>query len=59
MDKRQEIARPDPKRIDEIIASYQNQKWPLIPLLQEIQEEFGYVPPEAINPIALALQLFP
>jgi len=59
VDKRQEIARPDPKRIDDIIARHQNQKWPLIPLLQEIQEEFGYVPPETINPIALALQLFP
>lgn len=58
MDKRQEIARPDPKRIDEIIVHHQGQKWPLIPLLQEIQEEFGYVPSEAINPIARALQLF-
>ena len=59
MDKRQEIARPDPKRIDEIIVHHQGQKWPLIPLLQEIQEDLGYVPPEAINPIAQAFELFP
>ena len=58
MDKRQEIARPDPKRIDGIIARYQNQKWPLIPLLQEIQEEFGYIPPETVEPIARGAGLF-
>jgi len=58
MGKHQEMARPAMTRIAEIIAQYQDQKWPLIPLLQEIQEEFGYIPPEAINPIARALQLF-
>ena len=58
MGKHQEMARPAMTRIAEIIAHYQDQKWPLIPLLQEIQEEFGYIPPEAINPIARALQLF-
>ena len=59
MDKRQEIAKPDPKRIAEIIARYQEQKWPLIPLLQEFQQEFGYIPPEAIEPIARGMTLFP
>jgi NADH:ubiquinone oxidoreductase subunit E len=59
VDKRQEVARPDPKRIDEVIARYQDQKWPLIPLLQEIQGEIGYIPPEAVNPIARAFTLFP
>jgi len=57
--KRKEMARPDPKRIDEIIARYQDQKWPLIPLLQEIQQQFGYIPLETINAIARAFQLFP
>ena len=47
------------KRIDEIIARYQNQKWPLIPILQEIQEEFNYIPPETVQPIASSLGLFP
>lgn len=31
----------------------------MIPLLQQIQEEFGYIPEEGIRPIANALRLFP
>jgi NADH:ubiquinone oxidoreductase subunit E len=50
---------PDLERIDEIMARHQNQKWPLIPVLQEIQEEFNYIPPEAVPPIASSLGLFP
>jgi NADH:ubiquinone oxidoreductase subunit E len=59
------MARPKKKsginlaRIDELIADYQGQKWALIPLLQKIQEEFGYIPPEATQPIARAFALFP
>jgi len=53
------MARPALKRIDKIIARYQDRKWPLIPLLQEIQQELGYIPPETINPIARAFGLFP
>ena len=59
MDKRQEIPRPDMTRIAEIIDSYRDQKWPLIPLLQDIQQECGYIPPDAINTIAQASRLFP
>lgn len=59
MVKRQKEARPDPKLIDESIACYRDQKWALIPLLQEIQREIGYIPPEAIGPIAKATGLFP
>lgn len=59
MGKRQETARPDMARIAEVIARYRDQKWPLIPLLQEIQREVGYIPAEAINPIAQAFGLFP
>ena len=59
MDKRRKMARPALKRIDKIIARYQDREWPLIPLLQEIQQELGYIPPEAINPIARAFELFP
>jgi NADH:ubiquinone oxidoreductase subunit E len=47
------------KRIDKIIASYRGQKWPLIPLAEEIQQQVGYIPPEAIPRIARALGLFP
>jgi NADH:ubiquinone oxidoreductase subunit E len=59
MGKRQKKARPNPKLIDESIARYRDQKWALIPLLQEIQREIGYIPPEAIGPIAKATGLFP
>jgi len=34
------------KRINSIIARYGEQKWGLIPLLQEIQQVQGYIPPE-------------
>jgi NADH:ubiquinone oxidoreductase subunit E len=47
------------KLIDRTTASYRGKKWALIPLLQEIQEKIGYIPPEAIPRIANALGLFP
>jgi NADH-quinone oxidoreductase E subunit len=47
------------KRLQKIILEYQGQKWGLIPLLQKVQEELGYVPREAVGPIADALNLFP
>lgn len=42
-----------------IIERRKDEKWGLIPLLQEIQETFGYIPPESIEPIAEALNMFP
>ncbi len=45
-------------KLTAIIKKHQNRKWGLIPLLQEVQEEFGYVPPASIEPIAAALNLF-
>ena len=42
-----------------IIHEHKGEKWGLIPLLQEIQENFGYIPPESIEPVAKALNLFP
>lgn len=50
---------PDPAEIAEIIARYRGQRWALIPLLQEIQDSVGYIPPEAIEPVADAMGLFP
>jgi len=47
------------ERIKEIIESYREQRWPLIPLVQEIQAEFGFIPPSSIPAIAEALHLFP
>ncbi len=55
----QETTQPDLTRLDDIVAGYQDQKWPLIPLLQEVQDELGYIPPETIEPIARATGLFP
>lgn len=49
----------DLAKITPLIEEYRGQKWALIPLLQKVQEEYGYIPPETIVPIAEALQLFP
>ena len=49
----------DRDRLFELIERHRGEKWGLIPLLQEIQESFGYIPPESIEPIAAALRLFP
>jgi len=54
--KRPEI---DWTEISAIIEKHKGEPWGLIPLLQEIQETAGYVPPEAIEPVAEALHLFP
>jgi NADH:ubiquinone oxidoreductase subunit E len=49
----------DWNRLTGIIEKRKGEKWGLIPLLQEIQEEVGYIPPESIEPVAEALNLFP
>ncbi len=54
----------EPKEIDwnkltAVIAKHEKEKWALIPLLQEVQETFGYIPPETIEPVAQALKMFP
>jgi NADH-quinone oxidoreductase E subunit len=49
----------DTNVIRALITEYCSQEWPLIPLLQKIQEECGYIPPELIEPVADALHLFP
>ncbi len=49
----------DWKRLGSIIDGQRSHKWALIPLLQEVQEAFGYIPPASIGPIAEALDLFP
>jgi NADH:ubiquinone oxidoreductase subunit E len=45
-------------RINEIVSEYSQQKWALIPLVQKIQNEFGYIPPQSIPIIAKNLKLF-
>jgi NADH:ubiquinone oxidoreductase subunit E len=59
MVKTQPAQKYDLKKLDKIISSYRGQKWALIPLVQEIQEKVGYIPPEVIPRIAEALGLFP
>jgi len=46
-------------RVQELIRGFQHQKWGLIPLLQRVQEEFGYIPRETLEPIAEGLRLSP
>jgi len=53
----------EPKEIDwglleAAINKHHGETWALIPLLQEIQEAIGYIPPESIESIAEALNLF-
>jgi len=49
----------DLSKLDPILTRHEGQKEALIPVLQEVQGEFGYVPEEAIERIADALELFP
>jgi NADH:ubiquinone oxidoreductase subunit E len=49
----------DHETLMRIIENHDAGKWDLIPLLQAIQEEFGYIPPEAIMPVADHLKVFP
>src|SRR4030043_684303 len=53
------ITEADLARIEAIIAEYQNQRWALLPLLERIQQEFGFIPPSAVSLIAKGLGLFP
>ncbi len=44
-------------QVQECIARHRDSCGPLLPLLQEVQARLGCVPPEAVPPIAQALQL--
>ena len=46
-------------KLDKILANYKGQEGVLISMLHEVQTEFGWVPPQAIDDIADALKLFP
>jgi len=46
-------------RFETVVSKHRGQAWALIPLLQDIQEAFGYILPEFIEPIADALNLYP
>jgi NADH:ubiquinone oxidoreductase subunit E len=59
MDKDKIVAQADLACIEAIIAEHQNQRWALLPLLERIQQEFGFIPPSSIGLIAKGLRLFP
>ena len=39
-------------RVDEILASYTGEKAELIPILQQVQQAFGYLPEDALSQVA-------
>jgi NADH-quinone oxidoreductase subunit E len=49
----------DPAPAESLIERFRGKRGALIPLLQAIQAEYGYVPRETIQPVAEALELFP
>ena len=57
--KVEERPAPDLARLKEIITERKAQQWPLIPVLQQVQEEYGYIPPESIPVLGQAFGLFP
>lgn len=44
--------------VERILSEHKSDQWPLIPALQDIQNEVGYIPPEAVDSIAKAFGLF-
>ncbi len=54
-----QVSQSDWERVDGIIKKHQELRWGLIPLLQEVQQALGYIPPETIPRIARGLGLFP
>jgi len=58
MNKAKTITKADLARMNAIVSEYSQQKWALIPLLQKIQSEFGYIPPQSMPLIAKGLGLF-
>ncbi|HDZ89768.1 MAG: NADH-quinone oxidoreductase subunit NuoE [Deltaproteobacteria bacterium] len=46
-------------QLSSIIERHRSGEWTLIPMLQEIQETFGFIPPESIEPVAEALDMPP
>jgi len=49
----------DMNKLEEIMKRFDRSRASLIPLLQEIQEEYGYIPPDAIGLVAVHTGVFP
>ena len=59
MDETKTATKEALEQINHIIAGYRGERWGLIPLLQDIQQLQGYIPPEVIPHIASVVGLFP
>ena len=44
-------------RIDEILAAHSHREGPLLPILHDVQAEFGYIPQDCLPQIAKALNI--
>ncbi len=49
----------DLSAVDEIVARYREERGALIPVLQEVQGHYGYIPPEAVSRVAEGLKIYP
>jgi NADH:ubiquinone oxidoreductase subunit E len=58
MNKAKTITKADLARMNAIVSEHSQQRWALIPLLQKIQSEFGYIPAQSMPLIARGLGLF-
>ncbi len=50
---------PDLSKVDEILSRFNGDRGVLIPVLQEVQEHYGYIPREAVGRIAKGLSIYP
>ena len=58
-DKSKIAVEVDLEKVKQIVDEYSQQRWALIPLVQRIQNEVGFIPPQSIPIIAKGLGLFP
>jgi len=58
-DKSKVAVEVDLEKVKQIVDEYSQQRWALIPLVQRIQNEVGFIPPQSIPIIAKGLGLFP
>lgn len=47
------------ERLQEILRGYEGRQGVLMEVFHKVQDAFGYIPPEAIGPIARALRMHP
>ncbi len=50
---------PDLSKVDEIVSRFNGDRGALIPVLQEVQKHYGYIPEGAVCRIADGLKIFP